>query len=635
MDLFSTNRSGAVLPENRFGPREWFVISLLLLGIWFWLHPYRGIIHDSMLYVAQALSYLHPEMAEHDIFLKYGAQSNYNLFDNLLAIAIENVGLNSAVIGLLLSGVSLWLLATFSVASRLVDGLPRLVFMVFLFSLTPNYGSHSLFSYGEGFLTPRLYAEALVLFAITLTLVGRHVLAMLLIIATVVVHPLVALTGAMFLAIYWLLEGVSRWQLIVAFLSLLAIFIIAGVGIAPFDGLLRSMDPQWLDVSVKRSPWIAISMWESNAFATLLFDFSLLILAIHFQKGPLRRVLQSALWVGASGVLLTYLLGDLLHNQLIIQLQLWRALWLTHWFSYLAAVLLIFGTLTTSLAGRFLLFALLTAWLAPAPLSGVFAVGAVVLHFSGWFKRLTKYPTSLQRLLRLFVIFIVLSWLQINLFKAIIIWDFLPVEFYYQYPHLLIKTFSILMPFLLFLVWCALQRQRASERVLAVLLTLIIFITGLSFWDQRTVWQQQVEQEKVDTTSLFGVAIPPDAQVYWNDGIWDIWLGLKRASYWNYRQGAASLFSRELTTQLIQRMENLTMLGDVTLEYKKRAQSRSSVVSKMAITFTMLRQACLGNELLDYLVLKEAFPALALGHFNHPDQGGYYLYECAKLRKSE
>ena len=635
MDLLSINRSKAVLLENRFGPREWFVISLLLLGIWLWLHPYYGFVHDSTFYVAQALSYIHPEMAEHDIFLKYGAQSHYNLFDDLFAIAIENVGLNSAAIGLLLTGEAIWLLATFSVASRLVDGLPRLIFMVFLFSLTPNYGSHSLFSYGEGFLTPRLYAEALVLFAITLTLVGRRVLAMLLIIATFVVHPLVALTGAMFLAIYWLLEGVSRWQLMVAFLTLVIVFTIAGVGIAPFDGLLRSMDPLWLDVSVKRSPWIAISMWEDNAFSTLLFDFSLLILAIHFQQGLLRRVLQSALLVGAAGVLLTYLLGDLLHNQLIIQLQLWRALWLTHWFSYLAAVLLIFGTLTTSLAGRSLLFALLTAWLAPAPLNGVFAVAAVALHFSGWFERLASYPTSLQRLLRLFVIFMALSWLQLHLNTAIKFWDFLPEEFHFQYPHYLIKTFSILIPFLLLLVWRALQRRRASERGLAILLTLLIFITGLSNWDLRPVWHQQVEQERVDTTSLFGIFIPPESQVYWKDGLWDIWFGLGRASYWSFGQGASSLFSRELTVQFIQRMENLSVLGEETPEWNRRAEKRGEVVSNRTITSTMVQQACRSNELLDYLVLKEAFPDLALGHFNHPDQGDYYLYGCAKLRRSE
>ena len=118
-------------------------------------------------------------------------------------------------------------------------------------------------------------------------------------------------------------------------------------------------------------------------------------------------------------------------------------------------------------------------------------------------------------------------------------------------------------------------------------------------------------------------------------GLWDIWLGLERASYWHFRQGAAILFSHELAIQLIHRMENLTVLGEETLEWNKRAESRREVASHRAISSAMVRQACRNNELLDFLVLKESFPALALGHFNHPDKGDYYLYGCAKLRRSE
>lgn len=69
------------------------VVVLLLAGLWLWAHPYRGLTHDAILYSAQALSHLYPEIFRSDIFFVYGSQDDYTLFSRIYAFLIGWLGL--------------------------------------------------------------------------------------------------------------------------------------------------------------------------------------------------------------------------------------------------------------------------------------------------------------------------------------------------------------------------------------------------------------------------------------------------------------------------------------------------------------------------------------------------------------
>ena len=43
-----------------------------------WVHPYNGIRHDGMLYVAQALKHVDPVIFNGDLFFKFGSQDSFS-----------------------------------------------------------------------------------------------------------------------------------------------------------------------------------------------------------------------------------------------------------------------------------------------------------------------------------------------------------------------------------------------------------------------------------------------------------------------------------------------------------------------------------------------------------------------------
>src|SRR5690606_36325535 len=146
--------------------RQWPVMLLLLAGLYLVLHPYLGLVHDSRIYMLQALNLLRPDLYGNDVYLKFGSQDSYTVFSPLYASFIRLFGTEHAASLLTLFSTATFLFAAWWLARGLMPA--RLVWLaVGVLILVPGcYSPDEFFALLEGFITPRPLAQALVLCAL-------------------------------------------------------------------------------------------------------------------------------------------------------------------------------------------------------------------------------------------------------------------------------------------------------------------------------------------------------------------------------------------------------------------------------------------------------------------------------------
>lgn len=141
--------------------------ALLVLGAWLACNPYLGIVHDARLYVAQVLRTLHPDVFDSDLFFAFGSQDDFSLFSRLFAPLIAYFGTSAASLLIVALGHALWLSGAAALALRLAPDRAAAVAGLVLLAVMPSfYGGWEVFSFGEGFATPRLLAEGIALWAL-------------------------------------------------------------------------------------------------------------------------------------------------------------------------------------------------------------------------------------------------------------------------------------------------------------------------------------------------------------------------------------------------------------------------------------------------------------------------------------
>ena len=180
-------------------------IFLILISMWMLNHPYKGIFHDSKLYTLQALSHIEPEIFRNDLFLRNDSQDNYTVFSPLYAYLIKLTNVSAANIILFIIGHILWFFSAYLIAGLLNKGPLKFIALALAVAMPSYYGAKFIFSYGEPFLTPRIFSEAFVLFSIFFALKNRFILCAILLVMGFLMHPIVALSGFIFLGLPTLL----------------------------------------------------------------------------------------------------------------------------------------------------------------------------------------------------------------------------------------------------------------------------------------------------------------------------------------------------------------------------------------------------------------------------------------------
>ncbi len=506
--------------------------GLLLVALWLATHPYHGIVHDSRLYTAQAMATLYPARFAGDLFLAFGSQDQFTVFTSIYRPFLAALGTAHGNMALLVIVEALWLGGTAYLASALLtDRRAQLVGMA-LVMLLPGA---LLLRHGEAFLTPRLPAEALVCFALGLMLRGRLAAAIVTTALAMLVHPLTALSGLALVLLYSAPRRPSIWAA-AAVVTAAALALAVG-GVDPFARGLQQFDPEWLAIVRQR---------DSNCFmAELTIEryfmlVTLLVLggfALACGDARARRLVAMMLTITVLSLIVSVVGGDLFHNVLIVDIQLWRSTWLLGVVAYFAVgaaliradgglsdfvkLLLVTAVALSALSQYFMPLVFVAA-----PLAGLAAIVAL------WEWRAAVPAPALLRAVALAGL---ITALGMGCYGAFVGLSAMSIEA----GRMLAVTLALIGGIMTALHF-AVRRVRATGSVLVALA--LVLASGFA-WDQRTPWRTFIETTPAAPVSLAALLSNP-APMYWDGDMTVPWLLLHRASYYSCEQGAGVLFSR-------------------------------------------------------------------------------------------
>ena len=173
-------------------------LALMLVALWLLIRGYHGLSGDGQIYAFQALARIHPQLAT-DLYLQNTSQDQFTIFSPLYAWVIGNLGLADAA-RLLSVLFTAWLFAAAWSLVRTIAGRDAAwLAAALLLIVAGDYGGSGVFRLSEQFMTARLPAEALIVTALACHVQGRKRFALLLATGALLVHPLIALPGLIFL----------------------------------------------------------------------------------------------------------------------------------------------------------------------------------------------------------------------------------------------------------------------------------------------------------------------------------------------------------------------------------------------------------------------------------------------------
>jgi hypothetical protein len=615
-------------------------LAIAALGVlWLATRPYAGVIHDAKFYAIQAITWLDPAVFAEDLFFAFGSQDRFTLFSPLYAPLIAWLGLPVAHALVLATGHLVWLGSAWLLASALLPDMRIRLWALAALVLLPNrFGGLAALSYGENFVTPRLFVEAATLAALGLALRGRLVAASALIMVGAVLHPLMALPGLGMLMLLRLL-AYPRWTVAVLGCGVLALCLAA---LLPNAMPLRRLDQEWMDVVAARSPMVLVTEWWWPDFVRLAGQTAQAMFVVAALDGLLRRIAIAAFAIGLAGVLTTLLAGDGAHLHIVLAGQPWRSLWLTTVTMNLLLVPAIqnlrrggFGnapyawaSVWTAAGGMVLSLALPGLLLAWAPMF-VLALMHVVIHRRG---------IALRRLALLGMKgawCLVLFWTTLLVLLAVRAVSEGSAESPWLLPRRVgLAAGGLGLLALATLEWGQGRRTRLTSRILAGLLAAV----ALGFVDQRTQWQRFLEMRGAEHAELERF-VPRSARVFWDGGVDILWFRLQRPAFFSCLQGAGVVFFRDTAMAFRERAESFPFQM-----YEGRCFDSLAPRSVPAIAAD-LERACRLEPSLDYLIVASRIEGMPASSWYIPvlreipdvdrlrqPAGAVFRYDCAVLR---
>lgn len=537
-------------------------LGLLIAGLYLLLHPYRGLVHDSRLYTLQALSHLHPELYANDIFLKYGSQDSYTLFTPLYAAIVSVLGAEPAASLVTFVSVLALLLAAWFLARTLMPAAFSWL-AVGVLVLTPGfYGSGETFSVLEGFVTPRLPAEALVLFSLTAWLRERRLLAAALLLAGMLLHPIMSFPAILLLAFMSSHPPQWRrlWPLALVGALITALALVGWLPIARWQ-----FDAAWWPMA-DRVPHLVLGHWTVHDWARIATLFATLNFAWLYLPGAAQRLALGILITCVITLFLSWVGGDLLKLVLVVQGQAWRSLWLATATSALMLPWVVACAWRGPPLRRCAVLLLLSAWfVGPVSLAMYFSIPAVITAACSGMRLPDRYArySMLGAVILLAVIILCLlaaTWSEyggIDTQSNVPSWP--------QTLHALCKD-GLLPCAVLLGVWY-LAANYSSSRTATVSLTLIVAapVMLVATAAARSWSVETYPQASREAFATWRAMIPPGSDVLWatkfvpDSDPMGAWLLLERPSYYSSVQVNSGLFSRPAAIELRRRAETIPL----------------------------------------------------------------------------
>jgi hypothetical protein len=626
-------RGTPVIDENK---RFVGVMITSIVVIWLASHPYVGVVHDARLYAIQAVQFGEPALYYDDLYFLHGSQDSFTLFSPVYSPLIEVFGISAAHTLLTIAGSIAWICAAWKFCQCMWGDTQRtFLAIVGIVSLNATYGTQNIFSYAENFGTPRLIAEALLLFSLAYLLSGRNVSSVFCMVAAFALHPL--MSAPIMLVGFLMIE--KRWShLLLVLLAGCTCFALAvHFDVAPFNRAGIHLDDEWYSAIKQRVAFAFIAKWKLVDF----FGLVLPVVAIFYSSFDVgevqRRLFMSSLIVSVLGIVTTFVFVDQMRNVLALNLQPWRALWfltllgnacvLTAWDAQRKR------TLERNALMIAALFSLIEGWVGfPAVCSAIAALCSVVA-------RKVENPES-ARYGKHYVLSGIRIVLAIDI--ALIAGAFFVAL---QQGSSMGLQRSLILPLLALGVGfvVAVFRQQHLFRLAGVCLG-VSLIVSLAHIDKRSEWTKFVESGRSrDEIRAF---LAGDRQVYWERGVELMWFAGQLPSYYSCLQGTGVMFSKSLALDYKRRTE--TLRGLATSDFaenpsglcaERPASDIGGITSKVA-----LLQACRRLPDLDAVVLLHRVEGLDARVWQSPvpvhtvengrrvDHSAFYRYGCRKLR---
>ncbi len=596
-------------------------------AVWLLQRRYAALNDDAHLYALQALGRLHPDLFATDIFLRFGSQDHFTVFTGAYAWLIGRVGVpHAAAILTVLSHIvflaGVWLLARPLIGARLAWLALGLVMV-----MSGIYGAGQVFEYCEQFLTARIAAEALVLLALAAFLAGQRILGAALAVGAALCHPIMAMPGIL-LSVLLLTKDRHLPHAIV--LGLVGVGLIVLIATFHPVGSIGVTAPDWLEVIKTRSWFLFPTRWPlADWLSTLVPLFSLQFSYLVLPIGLARKLAVRAAIVGAGGLLLATLAGDMVPVQVVLQGQAWRWIWIAKVVALILLPATVCHAWAPSTAQRATVTLIIAAWVTEPVGGGLIAAIAAAL----WMLR-----RRIDQDYRRYALGLVAGVAAVSCAWSIAsAYTVLSTEFTANRESLVIEKMqnllSLAVPAAIIVtgIWFA-AVHRSRTGIAAVVLVAAVIAIGIRAPRVREEWTQsmysaEIREAFVDWREL----IPPRAEVLWLEVPVATWLLLERPNFISRSQSAGVVFSRDTALAVKERVVALRSLVDEEWLLAVWSDTDSKRRLVRPLTIARLRDICAHPELA-FVVSRDDIGLPALVHASTPQWTGNRLYSCAQVR---
>ena len=602
---------------------------------------YKGIVGDAMHYTALSHYLNAPDRFGADL-LYHQPQSLKSLYPLIYGLFIEWLDAPAAHLTLVLFGKLIWIAAAGALAAQFYDQRRVVALAVAaIILLNRRYGFEGEISYWESIAAPRLFGEALIISMFAARFAERWKLAALAAAAALLIHAVMALPAIclvlLTLAVDW------RWKTGLAIFGVMGGFVLWALQIGPFALLFTTFDPEWSEVIATTMPNIQFSDWGLKFIAFAATPFAALVLISIGPGGAARQLAQATLFTSGVFLVVAVVGREVMDDVLLVNLQLWRALWLVAALGNLLALRVILGSGFSDAVrlsfGAALMANVLAAQLGAVPLiAAILSLAALALSQIDRLDRAGRTTQSLAKAVALAGAAAIIPLTAARLFA-------LDDE---RIAIALLLHLSV-TGLLLSVIWFLrdLLRSQASLTLLPVLC--IGLFWGALNWDRRSEWKQFIENGQPPSQQLLGIV--DDRNVYWEDGADIMWTRLQRPIYFSCLQGAGVLYDRDLAVKYRDRAEMLRRLNtaDFSDRPKNYCYPREDPAGGGPKSVATLIEVCQTAPELDLMILMREVPGAPAqiwrlpqtfemvetfrrnGEFSKVAVDRFFIYDCASL----
>ncbi|HEY7899975.1 MAG TPA: hypothetical protein VIC25_02205 [Caulobacteraceae bacterium] len=628
----------AVRPAPRASARlKLATAGILILALYVITRPYLGLIHDARLYAVQAVNVWRPAALASDLYFRYGSQDGFSAYTAIYAPLVAALGVQGADLAAEMLGQILWLGSAAALAFGLFNK-PReaIAALVGVILLRSSYGGEGIFQYAEPFATPRLFAEALALTAFSLALKRRRVLSALLIAVAGALHPLTALGAAGVILIAWAFTDRRAWMLIGAGAVIASLAIAFRIG--PFARAWETFDPQWLAIVRRRCSFAFVGEWRWWDLWLAGAQISALCVAWRIASALERRLIAAVLTVTLAGLIVSLMGADAMRNVLIVNLQVWRVLWIAavaaNAFLAIIAVRLPRG----ACSWEFLAFALgssaLVRWLPESRVLEPFVLMLALAIVAAELSRGHRLGAPARAIagIAFATAAVVFAWM---------LWYHLGHGFRVGRDMVELALAGAVFG----LLW--LQGRAFDSRMIAGAAALML-VGGAALADNQDDWNRFAVSPRVDPS--LRAFVPVSGNIYWEgeSGLLVLWFKLRQPDYYSCLQGSGAMFYRRTALDYDRRGSVLRGLNgaDFVGGVGTLCDTKVDMTAVDPQGPSQVEGACRALPDLDTLILNRPVPGLKavaswraptylegrLKDGSHVRLNTFYRYDCRPLR---